>query len=126
MVIQKFILQEDQATPQGAICFNELVDSKCDIDLILETTNDTILLPYSSGTTGLPKGVEHTLQSIIAGICQVNSYYFKHSKDTTGKYTYTYLKYTTKVFIVCRYPSRCNSSSIAFLPRLWNDSSTFK
>jgi len=41
---------------------------------ILETgrsNNEVCLLPYSSGTTGLPKGVMLTAQNIISNICQL-------------------------------------------------------
>ncbi|KAF2894355.1 hypothetical protein ILUMI_11819 [Ignelater luminosus] len=76
--------QENQDNPDGSIYFEELVDSRCDIeDLVLETGNDTILMPYSSGTTGLPKGVEHTHSSIISTICQINTPYFRQSETTT-------------------------------------------
>ena len=34
--------------------------------------NKTAMLPYSSGTTGLPKGVMLSTRNIISNICQTN------------------------------------------------------
>ncbi|RZC41555.1 4-coumarate--CoA ligase 1-like, partial [Asbolus verrucosus] len=35
--------------------------------------NETILLPYSSGTTGLPKGVQLSHFNIVANLCQITA-----------------------------------------------------
>ena len=43
------------------------------------------MLPYSSGTTGLPKGVMLTSKNIISNICQVvHSPGFEYVQETTG------------------------------------------
>ena len=43
------------------------------------------LLPYSSGTTGLPKGVMLTSRNIISNICQViDCKGLSYVEDTTG------------------------------------------
>lgn len=63
-------LQKHHSIPQGAIDFNELKDSVIDT---LEDVNpkETFYLPYSSGTTGLPKGVELTHDNIASNIAQI-------------------------------------------------------
>ncbi|KAF7996588.1 hypothetical protein HCN44_002234 [Aphidius gifuensis] len=63
-------------TPSGTIKFNELVaDSvvefeKTDEKTEIDAANDTVILPYSSGTTGLPKGVELTHRNIVSNLAQ--------------------------------------------------------
>lgn len=62
----------DQSIPAGAINFEELVNpanlnlseaSKFNDDTNLD---ETVIIPYSSGTTGLPKGVMTTHKSFVA------------------------------------------------------------
>lgn len=61
------IIQDGSApVPSAGIDFNDLIADglpefeKIGENIGLNATNDTVLLPYSSGTTGLPKGVELT------------------------------------------------------------------
>ncbi|KRT83196.1 AMP-binding protein [Oryctes borbonicus] len=67
-----------ESTPTGAIDLQQLVESKIDIpDLEVPSPNETVFIPYSSGTTGLPKGVELTSSNIVSNITQVSQPDFK-------------------------------------------------
>lgn len=77
------------ATPEGTALFNELsedlhVDKSC-LKEVRRSINDICFLPYSSGTTGLPKGVELSHRNIIANLEQVNEPLIRCHNDTTGK-----------------------------------------
>jgi acyl-CoA synthetase (AMP-forming)/AMP-acid ligase II len=57
---------------QGSTPFSSLIEadeiaSSVDID----PKEDVVVLPYSSGTTGLPKGVMLTHHNLVANLCQV-------------------------------------------------------
>lgn len=71
--------------PNGAISFTELMNQKCDIeDAQPLEVEDTVFLPYSSGTTGLPKGVNLSHRNIISNICQIMSPETVIAIPTTG------------------------------------------
>jgi acyl-CoA synthetase (AMP-forming)/AMP-acid ligase II len=56
---------------EGATPFTELLtagDAPPEVDI--DPTNDLIALPYSSGTTGINKGVMLTHRNLVANICQ--------------------------------------------------------
>ena len=40
----------------------------------IDPKNDLVVLPYSSGTTGLPKGVMLTHHNLVANLCQVDGF----------------------------------------------------
>lgn len=46
--------------------------------------NDTAFLPYSSGTTGLPKGVQITHENIVSNLEQISAREFRLNIETEG------------------------------------------
>ncbi|CAH1401314.1 unnamed protein product [Nezara viridula] len=68
------VISTGGSTKEGVISFEELINKETDNSL-LPTTDEKIgqlaMLPYSSGTTGLPKGVRLQHSSITANIEQI-------------------------------------------------------
>ncbi|XP_045464558.1 4-coumarate--CoA ligase 3-like [Harmonia axyridis] len=63
--------ERDQSIPESTINIEEFIDGKVDYpEIILGQPDDVVLMPYSSGTTGLPKGVELTHKNIISSALQ--------------------------------------------------------
>lgn len=57
----------------GATPFHELsIPGGVAPDVTIDSANDLAVLPYSSGTTGLPKGVMLTHRNLIANDCQID------------------------------------------------------
>ncbi|XP_068628846.1 uncharacterized protein [Battus philenor] len=76
-----------EVTPEGVVAFNELAeDVHVDISCLKEVrrgVNDVCFLPYSSGTTGLPKGVMLSNKNLIANCEQINEPLIKCHNETT-------------------------------------------
>lgn len=73
----------DQPT-DNAIGFNELLKEADTLPPAATNPSDIVVLPYSSGTTGLPKGVMLTHRNLIANILQLDAInHFDHDRDTT-------------------------------------------
>ncbi|XP_077991472.1 uncharacterized protein LOC144445702 [Glandiceps talaboti] len=71
---------------EGCIPFTQLMNddgSAFPSNVKINPNEDVVALPYSSGTTGPPKGVMLTHQSIISNICQlIVPGLFQHDPDT--------------------------------------------
>ncbi|PSN32297.1 putative 4-coumarate--CoA ligase 3 [Blattella germanica] len=84
------------SVPLGAISFREMTQESVDTSNLKSSErpvpNDVALLPYSSGTSGLPKGVRLSHRNIITNCLQMcNTPALWIVDPTTGKATVLYL-----------------------------------
>ena len=70
-VRQAFVLGAADRTPRGAIPFGVLrSETDADVPAVRVVPADVAFLPWSSGTSGLPKGVVLTHRNLVASLCQ--------------------------------------------------------
>lgn len=71
----------------GTWDFHEMLDPTIDTSTLKPTrsNSDVAFMPYSSGTTGLSKGVSLSHKNIIANLAQMNHPEISHLFETTGK-----------------------------------------
>jgi acyl-CoA synthetase (AMP-forming)/AMP-acid ligase II len=67
---------------EGATPFASLLEGDGEVPHVeIDPKNDLVALPYSSGTTGLPKGVMLTHHNIVANMCQMDGLDYFHRDD---------------------------------------------
>ena len=67
----------------GATPFSSLLESDGDFPKVaINPREDLVALPYSSGTTGLPKGVMLTHYNLVANMCQMDGLQYFTENDT--------------------------------------------
>src|SRR5437899_60975 len=68
---------------EGATSFSSLLESNGQIPCVeIDPKKDLVALPYSSGTTGLPKGVMLTHYNLVANLRQMDGLDYFHRHDT--------------------------------------------
>lgn len=74
--------------PDGAWDFDEMLDPMVDTSVLkkFRSNSDVAFMPYSSGTTGLSKGVSLSHRNIVANITQTNHPDVNHFSETTANY----------------------------------------
>lgn len=78
-VQEVFVFGEAEgATPFAALLQHEAASPQVQLD----PHKDLVALPYSSGTTGLPKGVMLTHHNLVANICQIRDIEGYNEQDT--------------------------------------------
>jgi acyl-CoA synthetase (AMP-forming)/AMP-acid ligase II len=74
---------EESLDGAGATPFSSLLESEGEApSVVINPREDVIALPYSSGTTGLPKGVMLTHHNLVANMCQMEGLSYFTEDDT--------------------------------------------
>ncbi|XP_044749008.1 4-coumarate--CoA ligase 1-like [Coccinella septempunctata] len=77
--------KEGQATPSGAINFAEFIREKIEVDDRNHISHEDIaFMPYSSGTTGLPKGVLLTHSNMLSNLAQLDVPGLNYLEESTN------------------------------------------
>jgi acyl-CoA synthetase (AMP-forming)/AMP-acid ligase II len=78
-----FVFEKAGGEINGATPFSSLLDSDGDFPTVtINPKEDLVALPYSSGTTGLPKGVMLTHHNLVANMCQMDGLDYFTEDDT--------------------------------------------
>lgn len=74
---------DEESGTNGATPFSTLLDSDGDFPAVeINPREDLVALPYSSGTTGLPKGVMLTHYNLVANMRQMDGLQYFTEQDT--------------------------------------------
>jgi acyl-CoA synthetase (AMP-forming)/AMP-acid ligase II len=80
-VFEKAGAEDDEIN--GATPFSSLLESDGDFPTVaINPREDLVALPYSSGTTGLAKGVMLTHHNLVANMCQMEGLQYFNQDDT--------------------------------------------
>ena len=78
-----FIFDEGGGELDGATPFSSLLESDGQFpEVVINPREDLVALPYSSGTTGLAKGVMLTHYNLVANMCQMEGLDYFTENDT--------------------------------------------
>ncbi|HCX31277.1 MAG TPA: 4-coumarate--CoA ligase family protein [Blastocatellia bacterium] len=78
-----FIFDDAGDEIDGATPFSSLLASDGSVpEVVINPREDLVALPYSSGTTGLPKGVMLTHHNLVANMCQMDGLQYFTENDT--------------------------------------------
>ena len=78
-----FVFDKAGGELDGATPFSALLDSDGQFpEVAINPREDLVALPYSSGTTGLPKGVMLTHHNLVANMCQMEGLDYFTENDT--------------------------------------------
>jgi acyl-CoA synthetase (AMP-forming)/AMP-acid ligase II len=78
-----FIFDEPGSKLERGTPFSSLLDSDGQVpEVFINPREDLVALPYSSGTTGLPKGVMLTHYNLVANMCQMEGLDYFTADDT--------------------------------------------
>lgn len=78
-----FVFDTENGEVNGATPFSSLFESDGMVPYVdIDPREDLVALPYSSGTTGLPKGVMLTHYNLVANLCQMEGLEFFAGNDT--------------------------------------------
>lgn len=81
--VEELFIFEDGSDIEGATPFSSLLDNDGDFpEVTIDPHEDLVALPYSSGTTGLPKGVMLTHHNLVANMCQMDGLDYFTENDT--------------------------------------------
>ena len=102
----------------GARPFAELLDAPADPPRVsINPAEDIVVLPYSSGTTGLPKGVMLTHRNIVANLCQINGFVDFDAFQERDRILAVLPMFHIYGMVVVLKLGLCNGSTIVTMPR---------
>ncbi|CAG4959570.1 unnamed protein product [Parnassius apollo] len=80
----------NESLPPETISFLELIDDRnvdfSVLNTVTKNIDDIALVPYSSGTTGLPKGVELVHRTLVTNFVQQDAEGIRHYQHTTDSH----------------------------------------
>lgn len=87
--IDVIVANNNVTVPSGATNFKDMISDHIDHSKLRPTNRtkeDVVILPYSSGTTGLSKGVQLTHKNCVSIILQLETPDTYHFFPTTSKH----------------------------------------